>query len=387
MQGKGLYHLDINSTTSCNLRCTYCFEHEHFDKKQVPTDDLIKNIKEKVDFLLSSKEFLDKFDGVNINFWGGEPTLNFEFMKDMTSYYEYTDNVQFLIYSNGFHYTQEFLDFLKYFKNRKIYNNEPKIILQISYDGLASHDVSRVDIRGKGSALKVKENMYKVIEMGIPFLTQQVIAFQNFDKLYLNYKEIKEINKHIQRVNGNTRWNIAYSPVIDYISNHNFSEEQLKNYKIILKEQLILMAKEELEHYKNYRQFFFSWLNPNKAICGAGSGLTAITLSGDVTVCHGSIYMEDDTHKIANIYDSCEKFLKELLDKSFKYSNVRFNLPVECKSCHAHYCMKCNVKKFEVSSKEDYFDKWTDFNNQRHLCEIYKFLGTFRMSLMKLLEK
>jgi organic radical activating enzyme len=91
------------------MRCTYCFEHGHFDKKQKPSDELTKNIKEKIDYAISNKEFLRNFDGFCINFWGGEPTLNQDFIEELINYYKENNRVHFFIYTNGYHFTERFI--------------------------------------------------------------------------------------------------------------------------------------------------------------------------------------------------------------------------------------------------------------------------------------
>lgn len=385
---RSMYHFDVNATTSCNLRCTYCIEHDWFKKKtNTPDENLIRNIKEKTKHMLSSDKFLSKFNSVGIYFWGGEPTLNPELIEELLL--EFKDNkfVQFFIYSNGYNIAPVF-DLLVKFKDEKIFNGEPKILIQISYDGIASHDTARVNVAGKGTALKVKENLYKVIDAGIPFVIKPTIAYDDLDKISANYSEFRRINDYIVSKNGNFRGLVTYTPTIDYLSDHDFTDEQIKNYNLILKEELKKIAKDEISFYKKHKQFFFSWLNPSKAICGAGGGLSVIDLNGDVLVCHGALYEKDrDDHKITNINLSNEEFVSDIVDASTRYDLNKGILSDECKTCFTHYCMKCNVKKHSVSKKEEYFDKWNDFNDQPHLCELFKFLGVFRMSLMRVIEK
>lgn len=385
-QTKGTYHLDINSTSSCNMRCTYCFEHGHFDKKQKPSDELTKNIKEKIDYAISNKEFLINFDGFCINFWGGEPTLNQDFIEELINYYKENNRVHFFIYTNGYHFTERFIDFIKQFNGKTVITGEAKVFLQISYDGIASHDLDRIDVGGHGTALKVKENIFKLARENIPFTIQSTLAFKNFDKIKQNYDEFTRMNEMLSKIYNGKNRDFLYSPTLDYINSNDFDDEHLQQYKAVLKKQLLQITKQEIEYYNKNNMFFFNWLNPSKAICGAGAGLSALDIDGDVIVCHGALYTKDTEHVLTNVYKSKEEFTNDLLENFFKYSKERFILPDECKSCHAVNCMKCNVKKFELSKKDDYFDKWRDYTDQPQLCDTYKFLGSFRLSLMKIIK-
>lgn len=382
------FNIEINSTSSCNLRCTYCFEHEYFNKNLKPDELFIETFKEKIDFLLINKKFLEKFDGITICFWGGEPTLNCNLIFDLVDYYKNIDNIQFLIYSNGFHFSKDYIMFLEKYKDKKIINNEPKIIQQISYDGLASHDITRLDIKGKGSALKVKETIFKVAQLKIPFVIQQTITFENIELLYDNYMEFKKLND-LFSVDKNFR-GIHYNPTLDYITDHKFSNEEVKIYLEKFKKALMKIAKVEIENIDNFRknkQFFFGWLNKSLAICGAGAGIVSFSFNGKGYACHAGIYEEENTFETNDLYLDNELFLNNLLENSFKYNNIRSNLPLECSECHAHYCKKCNIIKHKNSLKDTFFEKWVDYNNQEHLCIFYKFLGSFRISLLKYIRE
>ena len=78
------FNLEVASTPNCNMACTYCFEGEELKSKKQQLPESIPNIVSKVEALLQNKQFNTEYpDGICINFWGGEPTLNFNWNKEL----------------------------------------------------------------------------------------------------------------------------------------------------------------------------------------------------------------------------------------------------------------------------------------------------------------
>lgn len=378
-QRKPFYAFDVNSTTHCNLRCTYCIEHDWFNKPEgKPSEDLKSNLIEKIDYMLDNEEFNERFGGIMLNFWGGEPTINPSFVINMVEHYGSNDRVKFFIYSNGFNISKV-VPLLKKYKYMKTIDGNAKVFIQISYDGKASHDIARLDVQGKGSAEKVKKTLTMLRDEGIIYSIKQTIGYDDLDKMYENYLEFKEMEKQGYSIN-------AYSPTIDYLSDYEFTPIEIAAIKNTLKEQTFKMMKTDIDYYRKNGRFFFGWMNPGRALCSAGENISLLDTNGDILVCHGAIYEDNrEEHKLATIYDDKEQFTKDLLHISSQYRAARVDkeLPKECQECTAHYCLKCNVKKSSNSKKEEYFDKWTDFTNQDHICATYKYLGLLRMAIMK----
>jgi len=379
---KQFYAFDVNSTTHCNLRCTYCMEHDWFEKPEgKPDRNLQDNLVEKIGYMLKNDEFNEKFGGILLNFWGGEPTINPSFIIDMVELYADNDKVKFFIYSNGFNLSKV-MPLLRKYKYHKAADGYAKVFIQISYDGAASHDIARVDVKGKGSAVKVKKTLTMLRDEGITYSIKQTIGYSDLDKMYENYLEFKEMEQEGYSIN-------AYSPTIDYLTDYNFSKEELTKIKTDLKEQTFKMMKTDMEYYRKNKRFFFGWMNPGRSLCSAGETISLLDTNGDILVCHGAIYEENrEEHKLATIFDDKADFTKDLLDMSEQYRAARVDkeLPKECQSCVAHYCLKCNVKKSANSEEEEYFDKWTDFTNQEHICQTYKYLGLLRRAIMKKID-
>ncbi len=367
-------------TEECSLRCSYCIENFNKTKFKKISDGLAKQIIDKFDYLLSNKRFLDNYSGIRIAFWGGEPTTCLENIKKFTGHYKDNDKVSFFMYSNGYEFKNVF-SFLEEFKDIKI-GNEPKFLTQISYDGLASHDTDRLTLSGKGSGLKVKQNIFELAKRNIPFIVHPTIAHKNFDKIALNYFEFK-------RMSDTLNVEINYNPTIDYMSKYNFTSDELARIINTLKNEFIKIKDDEVNYYKANGYFRFGWMNPNKAICSAGDGYSGINLDGYLSPCHGvfnepSIYDKLTFNKVSY---SNYKFLTKLLNSSKKYHKILSNpLPDECKNCLTHYCLKCNSTKCSNSDTKDLKKAWIDYTNQPDLCQIYKFIGKYRIALIKYIE-
>ena len=70
------FSVDINVTTSCNLKCDYCF----VGGKAESFKDVSK-ISSFLNRLIQSKLFLENYKMLAVFFWGGEPTLESDFIK------------------------------------------------------------------------------------------------------------------------------------------------------------------------------------------------------------------------------------------------------------------------------------------------------------------
>ena len=251
--------IDIDLIKKCNLACDYCVIP--FDNPPIThiSNENLNSLIKLVNDCLSDSEFLKHFKEFQISFFGGEPTLNPQGINQITDAFDLNQNVTYFIYTNGFKFKKEIYDiFLKY-KDKNKFN------IQVSYDGLASHNASRVQRNGKGSALAVKETIYKLQELGIKYDIHPTISSANFNCLYDNYTEFKRMRETSIQCG-------PYSPTIDYLSKFEFDDSEIQNIKSVLKEQFQKILPLTLEFYKENGYFDFGWFNPQKAICTAGNG-------------------------------------------------------------------------------------------------------------------
>jgi uncharacterized protein len=109
---KKFYHLIINPTLDCNLKCWYCYEnHIHHSKM---SEKIIKTISNHI----RQKQEEDKFSEFLISFFGGEPFLRFENIKNLLYNIKMISlDMNFKMYvnftTNGTLINEEKIDFLK----------------------------------------------------------------------------------------------------------------------------------------------------------------------------------------------------------------------------------------------------------------------------------
>ena len=383
---KRQFTFDLNLIRDCNFRCNYCsipfdgsrFKPEHIDK-----------FIDKLKFLLESKSF--NYDTIRVAFFGGEPTLNYDDILKITEAFRNNDRVIFFLYTNGYKYRQKIWDLLESFKSSFV-GREPKFLTQISYDGLASHNVDRVLKSSKQTALEVKETIFEMAKRRIPFQVHPTIAAKNFDKLSENYFEFKRMSEILGM-------EFNYSPTIDYLTHYKFNKQELQSLKETLKLEFNKIAQDNIKSYNG--NFRFGWFNPNKAICCAGNGYVGIELDGTVVPCHGCFGMatNDRELNITHLDEPNQIFMETLLKSSAQYSRALEFMPDECINCKTHYCLKCNAAKYansRISTKVIStkvvgpeglkYLKWTDYTNQPSLCELYKFIGLYRIALLKVIQ-
>lgn len=114
-------------TEDCNLRCKYCIYHEEndkfrvFGKKYMDIDIAYKAL----DYVLENSYMPDLYVG----FYGGEPLLNFEFIKKCVNYVLLNNNgkeITFSMTTNGTLITKEIAEY---------FASIPNFTITVSIDG------------------------------------------------------------------------------------------------------------------------------------------------------------------------------------------------------------------------------------------------------------
>lgn len=355
------FHMDINITRNCNLRCLYCFEVKN-DKMRNEKFEDFDNLFKFIDKFMDSQYFKQNYGTLSINFWGGEPLLEKERVQKITEYYLNDQRVSFFIYSNGYFIDDEFISFLKNVNIQRTLNGNPKMVIQVSYDGQPIHDKYRVNIRGKGSAKLVKENIMKLRRNNIPMTIKSTIAPEDFKYMYEAYLDVITIHNN-------------YFPSIDL--DLDFTKEQINKYYNDLKESLINIAKYEMKT----GQQKFTWFRPNKALCSAGLDMLSIDTNGNIVPCHGALYR--DSYYEEHVYTNIAKdtVVEDVINRSKQFKEYFGKQTGKCVSCSSMFCLRCNAKKYKYSKKENYFERWNDFDVQEYLCEYFYLLTKIKFAM------
>jgi len=152
----------LHLTDSCNLNCKYCYE----DKKK--TELSLENIKKVIDYEISQKN-----KKANIIFYGGEPLLKKDLIKETIEYVKNKKTeteFSFGMTTNGVLLDE---NFIKYLEKNKFVN------IAYSIDGNKEiHDLNRVTIGGQGSFEIISENAKQLLKI-FPNAVAMIVATRN----------------------------------------------------------------------------------------------------------------------------------------------------------------------------------------------------------------
>ncbi len=314
--------LCLHVAHTCNLNCAYCFaaQGKYHGERALMS---FETGKRALDFLVENS---GNRKNLEVDFFGGEPLMNFDVVKRLVAYArsiekEKNKNFRFTLTTNGVLLDDEVTEFA----NRECHN------VVLSLDGRKSvHDRLRKTVNGQGS--------YDVI----------VPKFQEF---------VKKRGDNGYYVRGTfTKNNIDFTEDIFHMADLGFTELSMEPvvcapdepYALteadlpILFEQYEILAKEMLKRKKEGRPFTFYHymldLEGGPCIykrisgCGSGTEYLAVTPWGDLYPCHQ--FVGDPKYSMGNIYDGIQN---TALQQEFKLCNA-YARP-DCKDCWAKlYC-------------------------------------------------
>ncbi len=147
--------LCLNIAHGCNLRCKYCFadDGQYHGALDFMSESTARNA---IDFLIEKS---GKRKRLEVDFFGGEPTLNMKAVKATVDYARSIEKAagkefRFTVTTNALALTDELIDYF----NDEMYN------VVLSIDGRKTvHDAVRKDASGKGSFDRVLENALKLV--------------------------------------------------------------------------------------------------------------------------------------------------------------------------------------------------------------------------------
>ncbi len=306
----------------CNLACKYCFagKGEYDGPKGLMS---FETGKRALDFLVEKSGTRKNLE---VDFFGGEPLLNWEFCKKLVEYgrsieKEHGKNFRFTLTTNGVLVNDEVIDFC----NKEMGN------VVLSLDGRKeTHDRLRTTCNGKGSYDLIVDKFKK-------FANARNQADYYMRGTYTHYNT--DFSKDIIHMADLGFKELSIEPVVsDPAEPYALKESDLP----ILKEQYEILANEMLRRYRNGSGFTFYHymidLNSGPCIvkrisgCGVGTEYMAVTPSGELYPCHQ--FVGDEKFLLGDIWRGVTN--TAVLDE-FKGCNV-YSHP-ECKDCFAKlYC-------------------------------------------------
>ena len=314
--------LCLHVAHTCNLNCAYCFasQGKYNGERNVMSLEVGKRA---LDFLVENS---GSRHNLEVDFFGGEPLMNFDVVKELVAYArsiekEHNKNFRFTLTTNGVLVDDDVIDFA----NKECSN------VVLSLDGRKEiHDRYRVDYAGNGSWEKIVPKFQKFVEArnGKNYYMRGTFTHANPDFL-----------KDIQQMLDLGFSELSMEPVV--CAPGDPSELTEEDLAIVMKQyedlaDLMLKRDKEGKPFTFYHYMIDLTGGPciYKRISGCGSGTEymAVTPWGDLYPCHQ--FVGDEKFKLGNVWDGVTN--KEI-QSEFAACNVYAH--PECKDCWARlYC-------------------------------------------------
>ncbi len=314
--------LCLHVAHDCNLKCQYCFaeEGEYHGKRELMSAEVGKKA---LDFLI---EHSGSRKNLEVDFFGGEPLMNFDVVKEIVAYgrkleKEHNKLFRFTITTNGILLDDQKQQFI----NENMHN------LVLSLDGRKEiNDRMRPRAGGQGS--------YDVI---VPKF-QKAAESRNQTNYYIRGTFTKynlDFCKDVLHMADLGFQQISVEPVVaDQSMPYAITEKELPQ----IYEEYEKLAKEVYERNQKGNGFHFFHFNIDlsggpcvmKRLVGCGSGTEylAVTPSGELYPCHQFVGIPE--FKMGTVY---EGIVNQEQRKTFSKCNVYAK--EECKKCWAKfYC-------------------------------------------------
>ncbi|MBE6727630.1 MAG: thioether cross-link-forming SCIFF peptide maturase [Ruminococcaceae bacterium] len=307
---------------TCNLNCSYCFasQGKYQGERAVMSFEVGKRA---LDFLIENS---GSRRNLEVDFFGGEPLMNFDVVKQLVAYAREREkqankNFRFTLTTNGVLIDDDVIDFA----NREMSN------VVLSLDGRKEiHDRFRVDYNGVGSWEKIVPKFQRLVEKrgNKNYYMRGTFTHANPDFL----KDIEEMLSL-----GFTE--LSMEPVV--CAADDPSALTVEDMPIVMEQyeklaQLMLARKREGKPFTFYHYMIDLSGGPciykRVSGCGSGTEYMAVTPWGDLYPCHQ--FVGEEKFRLGSVFEGVtQKDVQEEFASCNVYSRE------ECKDCWAKlYC-------------------------------------------------
>ena len=307
---------------TCNLNCSYCFasQGKYHGERALMSFEVGKRA---LDFLIENSGTRRNLE---VDFFGGEPLMNFDVVKQLVEYArsiekEHGKNFRFTLTTNGVLIDDDVIDFA----NKEMSN------VVLSLDGRKEiHDRYRVDYAGNGSWKRIVPKFQKLVEArgGKNYYMRGTFTHANPDFL-----------KDIQQMLDLGFTELSMEPVV--CAPGEPSELTAEDMSVVM-DQYEKLAELMLERDKEGKPFTFYHymidLTGGPCIykrisgCGSGTEYMAVTPTGELYPCHQ--FVGEEKFKLGDIWNGVSN---TAIQDEFMACNVYTRQ--ECRECWARlYC-------------------------------------------------
>ena len=349
--------LCLHVAHSCNLNCEYCFasQGKYSGERALMS---FETGKRALDFLI---EHSGSRRNLEVDFFGGEPLMNWQGVKDLVKYArsvekQHNKNFRFTLTTNGMLIDDEVIEF----SNREMSN------VVLSLDGRREiHDRYRVDYEGRGSWDRIVPKFQEFVK-------------RRGDKNYYIRGTFTHANpdflKDIETMLDLGFTELSMEPVV---AAENDPASLTKEDISVVKEQYEKLALLMLDREKEGRPFtFYHYMIDLKdgpcvykriSGCGSGTEYMAVTPWGDLYPCHQ--FVGDEKFRLGDVWNGVNNV--EMTDE-FRACNVYSRQ--ECRECWARlYCSGgCAANAYHASgSVNGIYEKGCELFKKRMECAIW----------------
>ena len=314
--------LCLHVAHTCNLNCSYCFasQGKYHGERAIMSFEVGKRA---LDFLVENSGTRRNLE---VDFFGGEPLMNWQVVKDLVAYARSIEkdagkNFRFTLTTNGVLLDNEVTEFC----NREMHN------VVLSLDGRKEvNDRFRVDVAGNGSYERIVPNF------------QRFVAKRGDKSYYMR--------------GTYTHYNTDFTNDLFHMADLGFTELSMEPVVCapgdpcalteadfpVLCEQYEILAKDMLRRWREGKPItFYHYMVDLKhgpciykrvTGCGSGTEYMAVTPWGELFPCHQ--FVGDPKYSLGNIWDGVTN---TAVQDEFRACNA-YSRP-DCKDCWARlYC-------------------------------------------------
>ena len=314
--------LCLHVAHTCNLNCSYCFasQGKYHGERAIMSYEVGKRA---LDFLVENSGTRHNLE---VDFFGGEPLMNFDVVKQLVAYArsiekEKNKNFRFTLTTNGVLIDDDVIDFA----NKEMSN------VVLSLDGRKEiHDRFRVDYAGNGSWEKIVPKFQRLVNArgGKGYYMRGTFTHANPDFL-------EDIRTMLDL--GFTE--LSMEPVVTAPNDPSALTEEDRRIVMDQYEKLAeLMLKRDAEGRPFTFYHYMIDLKGGPCIykrisgCGSGTEYMAVTPWGDLYPCHQ--FVGDEKFKLGDIWHGVSN---TAIQNEFAACNVYAR--EECRDCWARlYC-------------------------------------------------